>query len=110
MGRAGVWHTSALGLFKELLKKENIVLTGIYTHFASADQDIDYTRAQRKIFSDLLTEFQEIAPIGFNDLMIHADNSAGLETFDAQSCFNGIRLGIIQFGILPDNNSWVGKL
>lgn len=110
MGRAGVWHTSALSLFKEILNKKHILLSGIYTHFASAGQDIDYTRAQRKIFSDLLTEFQEIAPIGFKDLMIHADNSAGLETFDAQSCFNGIRLGIIQFGILPDNNSWVGKL
>ena len=48
--------------------------------------------------------------IDFKKLLIHADNTAGLETFDSNSCFNGIRLGIIQYGVLPDNNSWVGKL
>lgn len=110
MGRAGVWHTCALSLFTEIFQKQNVSLRGIYTHFASAGQDLDYTRMQRKIFSSLLIQFQDLGYINFEDLMIHADNSAGLETFDSNSCFNGIRLGIIQFGILSDSNSWVGKL
>lgn len=110
MGRAGVWHSHALSLFKDILQKKNILLNGIYTHFASAGQDLDYTHIQRKIFSEILMQFQKLHCFNFNDLVIHADNSAGLETFDSNSCFNGIRLGIIQFGILYDSNSWVGKL
>lgn len=110
MGRAGVWHTAALELFKEILKKESIVLKGIYTHFASADQDLEYTHSQRRIFSDLLKAFERMSPGDCKDWVIHADNSAGLETFDAESCFNAIRLGIIQFGVLSNQKSWLGKL
>lgn len=110
MGRAGIWHSSALCLFKEIFKRENTLLNGMYTHFASAGEDPDYTHAQRKIFSDLFLQFQNLGHLNLKDIIIHADNSAGLETFDSNSCFNAIRLGIIQFGILPDNNSWLGKL
>ncbi len=112
MGRAGVWHSSALSLFKEILEKENIVLAGVYTHFAEADKDLGYTCVQRKLFSDLLVEFQKVVSgfFDFKDLVIHADNSAGLETFDVEGWFNGIRLGIIQYGIVSDYNSWLGKL
>lgn len=110
MGRAGVWHDEALSLIVKIAQKQNISLKGIYTHFASAGQDLEFTRTQRKIFSDLLLQFQSLSHPDFNDLIIHADNSAGLETFDSSSRFNGIRLGIIQFGILSDHSSWVGKL
>lgn len=109
MGRAGIWHSSALSLFKKILKQENVLLAGVYTHFASADKDLAYTDVQRKIFSDLLLQFQGMA-FDLKNLIIHADNSAGLETFDADGCFNAIRLGIIQFGILSDHDSWLGKL
>ncbi len=109
MGRAGVWHASCESLFKTILNQENIELKGIYTHFSSADKDLEYTAQQRKIFKDLLTKFQ-IMGANFKELLVHADNSAGLETLDLGSAFNAIRLGIIQFGILQNTDSWVQSL
>nr|MCU0792341.1 alanine racemase [Opitutaceae bacterium] len=34
-------------------------------------------------------------------LFIHADNSAGLETIEQAGPFNAVRVGLLQFGILP---------
>lgn len=110
MGRVGVWHEEALGLFNEILLKKNVKLAGIYTHFASAGEDAQFTQEQRKIFADLLNKFQIGGNIALKELVIHADNSAGLESFDTTGVFNAIRLGIIQFGILGNKNSWLGKL
>lgn len=109
MGRAGVWHSEAESLFQAILNQKNIELKGIYTHFSSADKDLDYTAKQRKIFKDLLVKFQEIGG-NFKELLIHADNSAGLEILDLESSFNAIRLGIIQFGILQNTHSWIRSL
>lgn len=105
MGRAGVWHAEAEDLFKQILEKDNVKLAGIYTHFSSADKDLDYTARQRRIFGELVAKFGET-----QELLIHADNSAGLETLDLESSFNAIRLGIIQFGILQNTDSWVRRL
>lgn len=105
MGRAGVWHTEAETLFKKILEKDHVELTGIYTHFASAGQDLGYTAEQRKIFKDLITKFAVD-----QSCLIHADNSGGVETLDLESTFNSIRLGIIQFGIMQNADSWIKKL
>lgn len=110
MGRAGVWYASAEELFKKILDCKNIELTGIYTHFSSADRDLLCTDSQRKIFAELLIKFQQIAKNDFKSLLIHADNSAGLETLNMESFFNAIRLGIIQFGVLQNKDSWVRNL
>lgn len=110
MGRAGVWYADAEDLFRKILDQSNIELTGIYTHFASADGDLEYTSKQRKIFAELLIRLRHIAGNDFKDLLIHADNSAGLETLDRESSFNAVRLGIIQFGVLQNKDSWVRSL
>lgn len=110
MGRAGVWHADAVDLFREIVDQGNVELTGIYTHFSSADRDPEYTGKQRKVFTELLTRLREISGDTLKNLLIHADNSAGLETLDAESSFNAIRVGIIQFGVLQNKDSWVRRL
>ena len=98
MGRLGIWHEYADELFDAFKQAEFIQLDGIYTHFAAADQDPDFTRYQRKIF---LESIKRIDWLPLNELLIHADNSAGITTFAPESVYNAVRIGLLQFGIRP---------
>jgi len=89
-------------LYLKIRDFKNIKLSGIYTHFSCADNDPDYTLNQRKLFLDVFNRLPDIVDAG---LMVHADNSAGLETFTQDSPFNAVRIGLLQFGLLPYPNS-----
>ncbi|WOO39833.1 alanine racemase [Rubellicoccus peritrichatus] len=107
MGRLGVWHSDAEALFKRLEKSKHLVLEGIFTHFSSADSDLDYTRTQR----DRLLRFIKKIPVETQrDLLVHADNSAGLESFTKDSPLNAVRVGLLQFGLLPYPTSLLSRL
>ncbi|NQY33038.1 MAG: alanine racemase [Coraliomargarita sp.] len=95
MGRLGVWHTRALDLVHSLQALEGIELEGIFTHFSSADSDSGFTALQRERFCEIL------AQIDTNGLLIHADNSSGLDSFNEASPFNAVRVGLMQFGVPP---------
>ncbi|RME73464.1 MAG: alanine racemase [Verrucomicrobia bacterium] len=107
MGRAGVWHTEAAGLYRAILAARHVRLRGIFTHFSSADSDPAFTEHQRQLFLDVLTD---LGVFSRTDLMIHADNSAGLESFAPESPFNAVRVGLLQFGILPYENSLLARV
>ena len=47
---------------------------------------------------------------GATGLLIHADNSAGLETFSAASPFNAVRIGLMQYGLPPSAGSFLASL
>lgn len=98
MGRLGIWHEYAGSLFDAFKQAEFLQLDGIYTHFASADSDPDFTRYQRKIFLEAIKRIDWL-PLG--ELLIHADNSAGITTFAPESLYNAVRIGLLQFGIHP---------
>ena len=78
MGRLGIWHEYADELFQAFRDASRVSLHGIYTHFASADDDPEFTRRQRKIFIDTIARADWL-PV--ESLLIHADNSAGISTF-----------------------------
>jgi alanine racemase len=42
--------------------------------------------------------------------MIHADNSAGLESFSASAPFNAVRVGLMQYGLPPSSGSFLASL
>lgn len=107
MGRLGVWHEQAAELYTQIGKAEGVRLTGIFTHFASADEDPASTETQRKLFLDTLAKLPGFTPA---DLLIHADNSAGLETTPDRSVFNAVRVGLLQFGILPHPHSLLARV
>lgn len=98
MGRLGIWHEYAGELFEAFKQAEFLQLDGVYTHFASADRDPDFTRYQRKIF---LETIKQIDWLPLDELLIHADNSAGITTFAPESVFNAVRIGLLQFGTRP---------
>lgn len=102
MGRTGVWHDRADELAAAINRAPSLQLAGVYTHFSCADTDPEFTESQRRIFLAVLDRLN--LPDGA-DLLIHADNSAGLETFSKDGPFNAVRVGLLQFGILPYEHS-----
>lgn len=102
MGRSGVWFQEARSLYDKILNTPHLSLKGIYTHFSAADSNPAFTNEQRTHFVKTLNTFPHL---DYNNLFIHADNSAALETFDASLSLNAVRVGIIQFGILPNPNA-----
>ena len=107
MGRLGVWHTQARELYAQIRAAQGVRLTGVFTHFSSADEDPVFTEEQRRVFLATLAGFPDFDPAG---LFIHADNSAGLETTPGRSVFNAVRVGLLQFGILPHPHSMLARV
>jgi alanine racemase len=109
MGRLGVWHTEAAALAARIRSSGHLRLAGVFTHFASPDDDAAFTEEQRRRFLAALGA-AGLASGKPADLFIHADNSAGLETMPGQSPFNAVRIGLLQFGILPHPGSFLAQV
>lgn len=107
MGRAGVWHEEAPTVVAAILAAPHLKLAGVFTHFASPDDDADFTAEQRRRF---LAALDRCAGLNLADLFIHADNSAGLETMPGASPFNAVRVGLLQFGVLPRSSSLLAEV
>ncbi|MBP8257464.1 MAG: alanine racemase, partial [Opitutaceae bacterium] len=97
-GRLGVWHPDAPRLYHEICATPELRLAGIFTHFAASDEDPDFTAEQRR---RLVTALEHCGAINPASLFIHADNSAGLESIETAGPFNAVRIGLLQFGVLP---------
>lgn len=98
MGRLGVWHEDVAPLHQALVGARHLRLAGVFTHFASPDDDPRFTQEQRRRF---LQALERCPGIEATDLLVHADNSAGLETIERAGPFNAVRIGLLQFGIAP---------
>ena len=107
MGRLGVWHEQARALYEQIGAAKDVRLAGVFTHFSSADEDPVFTAEQRLLFLATLASFPGFNPAG---LLIHADNSAGLESTPGRSVFNAVRVGLLQFGILPHPHSLLARV
>jgi alanine racemase len=107
MGRLGVWHEQARGVYEQIRAAKGVRLAGVFTHFSSADEDPAFTEEQRRVFLATLADFPDFDAAG---LYIHADNSAGLETTPGRSVFNAVRVGLLQFGILPHPHSLLARV
>lgn len=102
MGRLGVWHEHAPALYQKIATATHLRLAGVFTHFSSPDDDPVFTAEQRRRF---LAALQACPGIDLSKLLVHADNSAGLETIEVAGPFNAVRVGLLQFGILPHSAS-----
>jgi alanine racemase len=107
MGRLGVWHTKARELYELIRRSPGLSLAGVFTHFSSADEDPAFTAEQRRLFLATLAGFPELPS---RTLLIHADNSAGLESTPGDGVFNAVRVGLLQFGILPHPHSMLARV
>ena len=100
MGRMGCWWEQAPGLLKDIITSPEVDLQGVLTHFP-LPQDSIFTDLQRERFLSVVQPALSMLP----NLLVHADNSSSLQTMDRDSPFNGIRIGLLQFGIAPPRES-----
>jgi len=95
MGRLGISTVTELN---ELLSEADcdcIVLEGIFTHFATADElDETHLRLQVARFEELLGTMPTMPK------MVHSSNSAGTLRF-ADMHYTAVRLGISLYGLTP---------
>jgi alanine racemase len=109
MGRLGVPYTEVPEILKELKKLPNILLEGIISHFASADELDEsgrfFTRLQAERFAWVVAETRKA---GFSPRYIHIANSAAALLRDIPGC-NLIRPGIALYGAIPSSD-FQGKL
>lgn len=107
MGRLGIWHENAGELFEAIRQSAFLELDGVFTHFAHAESDVAFTDLQRKRFMAALSSVDWLP---LDRLLIHADNSAGITSFTADSAYNAVRIGLLQFGITPYAKSLFSKV
>lgn len=95
MGRIGLHPDAAVRVASEIAATPGLVLEGVFTHFATADTDPAFARAQ-------LHRFQEVASsleaAGHPRMLRHAANSAGVFTLP-DGHLDMVRIGIALYGL-----------
>ncbi len=97
MGRTGFWHESMAPLYAALEAAKGLSVQGLYTHLATAGQDLDYVRLQRRRLLDVFAH----KALGPSLSWLHADSSGSIELSSPQEPFNAVRIGLLQYGVVP---------
>jgi len=97
MGRIGVLHNDAFKLVKDIHKFKNIIIEGIFTHFAFADLNRKFTIHQISLFKKLV---EGLRKDGIVIPLVHAANSIGLIDYN-DSHFTMVRPGLVIYGLHP---------
>lgn len=89
---------SSIGEIKEIAELPNLVLEGVFTHFAKADEeDKTFTMMQLEKFEWMTQRLEEE---GVTFPYVHASNSAGI--IDVRRAdYNLVRAGIAIYGLYP---------
>jgi alanine racemase len=95
MGRLGTGPKRAPELWKEIEALPGARICGLYTHFSSVEDDVDFSRAQKRQFARLLKALPH-NPVEY----LHANNSGAL-LFEHDTHFNTVRPGLLVYGVLP---------
>lgn len=99
MHRAGILPEEAVKFIPKVENYKNILLEGIFTHFATSDEkDLGFTREQLGRFNKVIKSIK--LP---ENIIIHAANS-GATLRLKESYFNMVRPGVITYGLAPSND------
>lgn len=99
MGRLGFQTHQEINKAIDLMASRGIRITGIFTHFASADElDQSQLQEQLRVFKDLLEGLDRKPDL------IHASNSAA-SLWHQDTIFSGVRLGNALYGFNPSGHS-----
>ncbi len=97
MGRLGCPPEQAEELVEHIDALPGASLVGLYTHFASVEDEFHYTQRQRTVFGKLLTALNAKQRT-FEYL--HANNTAAVLLEEAGP-YNAVRPGLLVYGVLP---------
>lgn len=99
MGRVGLHEKEeAIAYIEEMMKLPNVVLEGVFTHYATADEaDKTYITMQYRRFEEIIHHFKNQ---GIDFPYIHAGNSAtAIDT--PELSYNMVRIGLAMYGMYP---------
>lgn len=102
MTRLGVPFDEVPQVFAELKRHPEVLLEGIYSHFATADEgDLSYANLQLKRFSEIANLSRKFnLPVRY----YHIGNSGGVLNL-AGSFFNLVRVGMLMYGAYPSDET-----
>lgn len=104
MGRVGLEPKKAIQFLKSL-KKVGAEIEGIYTHFASADADSDFTNLQIKRFNKIISEIRKEK---IHKGLVHASNSSAALHYPAAH-YDCVRPGLSLYGFTPNWKDHLSK-
>jgi alanine racemase len=101
LGREGIMPNEIEIFIKKLMKMKNIIVDGIYSHFANIEDTANFSYAEKqiKVYESIIKIFIKY---GFNDLKTHISATSGTMVYEKNSGNNKIvRLGIGIYGLWP---------
>jgi alanine racemase len=102
MSRYGLEPERALSFARRVTGLPHLVLEGVFSHFATADEpDLSYARQQLQRFTRILAALEDA---GFYIPVRHICNSAGLVTLP-EAHMTAVRPGLLIYGMAPSTVS-----
>ncbi len=98
MGRLGVLPDDAAAFVHAIAALPGVKLEGLYTHFACADCDAEYTQLQIAAYAKVRRETTSLRAA--HGTLCHACNSAGAMAFPTAH-FDMVRMGVALYGMNP---------
>ena len=95
MNRNGI-DIDEITIALELIKKNNLILNGVFTHFCCADEDNNITKIQEEKFLSVIPQIKDKTKYDFK---IHCANSAGVHKVN-MDIYDMARVGIGAYGYL----------
>ncbi|MDD5772460.1 MAG: alanine racemase [bacterium] len=99
MGRLGVSLDSFWEFVEKIKNLKNLKIEGVFSHFAKAHSDNDFSEKQLRLFKNLIKGSENK---GIHIPCRHMANSAGILNYP-DSHFNLVRPGVILYGLYPDD-------
>ena len=97
MHRLGTDGATVNRLASSIARSPKANLEGVWSHFADADADPEFTQHQIDMFSGLVSS---LADAGFSIPLVHLANSAGAMLYPA-SRKDMVRVGLAMYGLSP---------
>ena len=97
MGRGGTTQAEACQTIREILSFPNLVIEGIFTHFAESEIISYYNDQQWRDFTEIL---EKLAAHGVRIPIRHASNSGAILNYPRFN-LDMVRPGIMSYGIYP---------
>ncbi|MDD5348273.1 MAG: alanine racemase [Candidatus Omnitrophica bacterium] len=103
MGRIGVEQDEARTLVGKIVRLARLKIEGLFTHFAFADMDWEFTHHQIELFNRLV---QDLRSGGIEVPLVHSANSMGLLAY-RNGHFTMVRPGLVLYGLHPQEGMGV---
>jgi alanine racemase len=102
MGRSGIPLQEGLSFIRQIAQLQYLEIEGIFSHYASSEEDQNYTLEQSEKFKVF------IGQLDFKPRYIHIANSSAVVNY-SEDYTNLVRLGLLTYGIYS-HKSWSDKI